>query len=127
MIQNNPCRITELNYCRPSNHGHPKTIITAIEIFTGKQHIELRSGHKNVDVPIVTEKEYLVLDIDGGYLSLWDPVRGQPKDDVKVPEGEVGKKVVEMWKRGEKDVWVMVLGAMGMEMVEEVREAEMEQ
>lgn len=80
-----------------------------------------------MDVPIVTEKEYLVLDIDGGYLSLWDPVRGQPKDDVKVPEGEVGKKVVEMWKRGEKDVWVMVLGAMGMEMVEEVREAEMEQ
>lgn len=122
MIQNNACLITDLNSCQPSNHGHPKTIITAIDIFTGK---ELRLGHKNVDVPIVTKKEYLVLDIDGGYLSLWDAVKGQPKDDVKVPEGEVGKKVVEMWKRGAKDVWVRVLGAMGMEIVEGAKEAEM--
>lgn len=73
----------------------------------------------------MTKKEYLVLDIDGGYLSLWDAVKGQPKDDVKVPEGEVGKKVVEMWKRGAKDVWVRVLGAMGMEIVEGAKEAEM--
>jgi translation initiation factor 5A len=127
LIQNNACRITELKHCRPSNHGHPKAIITAIEIFTGKEHNEIRRGHKSVDVPTVTKKEYLVLDIDGGYLSLWDPERGEPKDDIKVPDGEVGEKVVEMWKRGEKDIWVMVLGAMGMEIVDGAKEAETEQ
>lgn len=80
-----------------------------------------------MDVPTVTKKEYLVLDIDGGYLSLWDPEKGEPKDDIKVPDGEVGEKVVEMWKMGEKDIWVMVLGAMGMEIVDGAKEAETEQ
>lgn len=65
-----------------------------------------------------------MLNINGGYLSLWDAEKGGPKDDVKVPGGEVGEKVVEMWKRGEKDVWVMVLAAMGMAIVEGVREVE---
>lgn len=126
MIKNNPCRITEIRYSQPRKHGHLKAAIRATDIFTSKQYEELSRGHLSIDVPIVTRKEYLVLDIDGGYLSLWNSEKGEPEDDVKVPEGEVGEKVVEMWKKDGMDVWVMVLAAMGMEMVEGVREAERE-
>ena len=100
--------------------------ITGIDIFTDKKYEDISPAHANVDVPVVVKKEYLVLDIDGGYLSLWDREKGETKDDVEVPEGEVGKKVEEMWKRGGKDLWVMVLGAMGIEMVEGVKEVERE-
>jgi len=126
MIKNSPCRITEMNHCQPSKHGHPMSLVTAIDLFTGKEYKKVIPGHVRVDVPIVTREEYLVLDVDGGYLSLWDREKGQPKDDVKVPEGEVGKKVMEMWKKGENDIWITVLGAMGMETVDGATKAERE-
>lgn len=74
-----------------------------------------------MDVPNVTRKEYqlvsarsrpapstmplteLQLDVsDDGFLSLMAD-DGDTKDDVKVPEGEVGDKITRLFKEEEKD------------------------
>ena len=124
LIKGHPCRIASKSTSKPGKHGHAKVSFEAYDIFTHKKYEEMSPAHANVEVPVVVKREYLVLDVDGGYLSLWDRDLGATKDDVKVPEGEVGKRVAEVWKRGGKDVLVVVVWAMGMEMVDGVKEVE---
>lgn len=79
-------------------------------------------------------REYLLLDIEGGYLSMWDQTAGGAlKDDVRVPKtdesgtrmAEMGELLGRVWgKEGEKDIMVTVLSAMGMEVVDGVKEVE---
>lgn len=126
IIKSHPCRITTLSTCKPGKHGHAKVSITAIDIFTSKKYEESHPAHATVDVPYVVKKEFLLLHIAGGFLSLWDKEKGEPKDDVRSPEGEMGEKVGRMWDKGEKDVMIMVLMAMGREEVEGVKEVDME-
>lgn len=59
---------------------------------------------------------------DDGFLSLMDD-NGNTKDDVKLPEGEVGERITKMFKEEEKDVNVTVMSAMGEEVAVDVKEA----
>ncbi|KAL8786250.1 MAG: hypothetical protein Q9195_008306 [Heterodermia aff. obscurata] len=121
LIKGHPCKISALTTSKQGKHGHAKIALEAYDIFTHKKYEELSPAHANVDVPVVTREEFLVLllDVKGGWLSLWDRAGGETKDDLRVPGGEVGGKVERLWKgRGEEgEVWVTVLRAMGVEMV----------
>lgn len=65
----------------------------------------------------------LQLDItDDDFLSLLKD-DGDTKDDVKVPEGEVGERLTRMFKDEGKDVNVIVQTAMGEEAAIEAKEA----
>lgn len=56
-----------------------------------------------MDVPNVLRNEYQLLDIsDDGFLSLMSD-DGETKDDVKLPDGEVGDKITKLFKTEEKD------------------------
>merc|ERR1711964_669357 len=48
---------------------------------------------------------------------------GQTKDDVKVPDGEVGEKIEKLFTTEEKDTNVIVLTAMGEQAAIEAKEA----
>jgi translation initiation factor 5A len=105
---------------KTGKHGHAKVHLVAIDIFTGKKLEELCPSTHNMDVPNVTRKEFQLvsnfschitlstltsrqLDIsDDGFLSLMSD-DGETKDDVKVPEGEVGEKIEKLFKVEEKD------------------------
>jgi len=65
----------------------------------------------NVNVPSVHRAEYSLVDIANGYLHLMT-TDGTSKDDVKVPEGEDGKKITEDFEAG-KDLLVTITSAMG--------------
>jgi len=76
-----------------------------------------------MDVPNVTRKEYQLLDVsDDGFLSLMSE-DGETKDDVKVPDGEVGEKIERLFQTEEKDTNVIVLTAMGEQAAIEAKEA----
>ena len=66
-----------------------------------------------MDVPNIVRNEYNLLDIDDGFLSLMT-ADGSTKDDVKLPEGELGTKIQEEFDAG-KDLMVTVVAAMGEE------------
>ncbi|CAF9933934.1 MAG: Eukaryotic translation initiation factor 5A [Heterodermia speciosa] len=119
LIKTHPCKISSLSTSKPGKHGHAKLSLEAYDIFTHKKYEELSPAHANVEVPVVTKREFLVLLVEreGGWLSLWDREKGETKDDLKVPEGEVGERIERLWRGEEGEVFVTVLGAMGREMV----------
>ncbi|KAL8725827.1 MAG: hypothetical protein Q9166_007114 [cf. Caloplaca sp. 2 TL-2023] len=127
LIKTHPCRIISKSTSKPGKHGHAKISFEAIDTLTGKRHTHLSPAHGTVSVPVVVRKEYLLLDITSdGYLNLFDQHTGQSKDDVRAPtEGEVAERLGKLWaKEGEKGIWVSVLGTMGREIVDGVKDVE---
>ena len=45
-----------------------------------------------MDVPNVVRKDLQLIDIDGDFLSLMDDM-GETRDDIKIPEGELGDEI----------------------------------
>jgi len=123
VIKNRPCKIVDMSTSKTGKHGHAKVHLIAIDIFTGKKLEELCPSTHNMDVPNVTRREMQLLDIsDDGFLSLMGE-DGDTKDDVKVPDGEVGDKIEKLFRTDEKDTNVIVLTAMGEETAIDAKEA----
>jgi len=122
-IKNRPCKIVDMSTSKTGKHGHAKVHLVAIDIFTGKKLEELCPSTHNMDVPNVTRREFQLLDVsDDGFLSLMAE-DGETKDDVKVPDGEVGEKIKQLFTTEEKDTNVIVLTAMGEQAAIEAKEA----
>ncbi|KAJ5678805.1 eukaryotic translation initiation factor 5A [Penicillium macrosclerotiorum] len=123
VIKNRPCKIIDMSTSKTGKHGHAKVHLVATDIFTGKKLEDLSPSTHNMDVPFVARKEYQLLDItDDEFLSLMKD-DGDTKDDVKLPEGELGERIVKMFKEEEKDVNVIIQTAMGEECAVEAKEA----
>ncbi|ROW09634.1 hypothetical protein VMCG_02670 [Cytospora schulzeri] len=122
-IKNRPCKIVDMSTSKTGKHGHAKVHLVAIDIFTGKKLEDLCPSTHNMDVPNVSRREYQLLDIsDDDFLSLMTD-DGDTKDDVKVPDGEIGEKIIRLFKTEEKDTNVVILTAMGEEAAVEAKEA----
>ncbi|PGH03774.1 eukaryotic translation initiation factor 5A [Polytolypa hystricis UAMH7299] len=123
VIKNRPCKIVEMSTSKTGKHGHAKVHLVAIDIFTGKKLEELCPSTHNMDVPNVSRREFQLLDIsEDGFLSLMSE-DGSTKDDVKVPDGEIGDKINKLFGEEEKDTNVVVLTAMGEEVAIDAKEA----
>ncbi|KAI9705348.1 MAG: Eukaryotic translation initiation factor 5A [Bogoriella megaspora] len=123
VIKGRPCKIVEMSTSKTGKHGHAKVHIVAIDIFTSKKLEDLSPSTHNMDVPNVSRKEYQLLDVtDDGFLSLMSD-DGSTKDDVKLPEGEVGEKINKLFNEDSKDTNVIVLTAMGEEAAIDAKEA----
>ncbi|KAJ5601313.1 Eukaryotic translation initiation factor 5A [Penicillium lagena] len=123
VIKGRPCKIVDMSTSKTGKHGHAKVHMVAIDIFTGKKLEDLSPSTHNMDVPNVTRKEYQLLDItDDDFLSLMDDT-GATKDDVKVPDSDLGERIIRMFREEEKDVNVVVQTAMGEEAAIDVKEA----
>ncbi|KAI9684331.1 MAG: Eukaryotic translation initiation factor 5A [Trizodia sp. TS-e1964] len=145
VIKNRPCKIVEMSTSKTGKHGHAKVHLVAIDIFTGKKLEELCPSTHNMDVPNVSRKEFQLVSIhldpklfshevsannanhqldisDDGFLNLMSD-DGETKDDVKVPDGEVGEKLEKLFRTDEKDTNVIVLTAMGEEVAIDAKEA----
>ncbi|EIW56571.1 eukaryotic translation initiation factor 5A [Trametes versicolor FP-101664 SS1] len=121
VIKGRPCKIVDMSTSKTGKHGHAKVHLVAIDIFTGRKLEELSPSTHNVDVPNVFRNEYQLVNIDDGFLNLMSQ-DGNPKDDVKVPEGELGKQIQTDFDDG-KDLLVTIISAMGEEQAISVKEA----
>ncbi|KAG0733239.1 hypothetical protein G6F57_004145 [Rhizopus arrhizus] len=113
VIKGRPCKIVDMSTSKTGKHGHAKVNLVAIDIFTGKKYEDLSPSTHNMDVPNINRQEYQLLNIDDGYLNLMTQ-EGSTKDDVKLPEGDLGEKIQEEFDEG-KDLLVTVVTAMGEE------------
>merc|ERR1712149_80956 len=122
-IKNRPCKIVDMSTSKTGKHGHAKVHLVAIDLFTGKKLEDLSPSTHNMDVPNVRRQEYQLVDVsDDGFLNLLTD-SGDEKNDVKVPEGDVGAKIQKLFTEEEKDVNVIVLTAMGEEAAIDAKEA----
>ncbi|KAJ1991364.1 translation initiation factor eIF5A [Dimargaris cristalligena] len=114
VIKGRPCKIVDMSTSKTGKHGHAKVNMVGIDIFTGRKYEDLSPSTHNMDVPNVTRVEYQLCNIDGGYLNLITS-EGVAKDDIKVPDNDLGKKIEADFDEG-KDLSITVLTAMGEEM-----------
>ncbi|KAL0088294.1 eukaryotic translation initiation factor 5A-2 [Phycomyces blakesleeanus] len=121
VIKGRPCKIVEMSTSKTGKHGHAKVHLVAIDIFTQKKLEDLSPSTHNMDVPNVVRMEYALINIDDGFLSLMLP-DGTTKDDVKLPENEVGTQMEEEFDDG-KELLVSVVSAMGEEHALSYKEA----
>ena len=122
------CKIADISTSKPGKHGHAKVKLVGYDIFTHQKYEEVSPAHAVVEVPVVTRNEFLLLDIDhdDSFLSLFVKETGETREDLKVPEGDVGEKLLSGLGRKGHDVIVIVLAAMGQEIVVDVKEVDRE-
>jgi len=115
MIKGRPCKIVDMSTSKTGKHGHAKVHLVALDIFTGKKLEELSPSTHNMEVPNVARKDYQLIGLEDGFLSLMDD-SGETRDDLKCPEGTVGDEINAAIEK-EQDILVTCLSAIGEEMV----------
>mmetsp|Transcript_2123 Transcript_2123/g.7089 ORF Transcript_2123/g.7089 Transcript_2123/m.7089 type:complete len:155 (+) Transcript_2123:18-482(+) len=112
-IKGRPCKIVDMSTSKTGKHGHAKVHLIAIDIFTGKKLEDLSPSTHNMDVPNVTRVDYPLINIDDDFMSLLCE-SGDLKEDLKVPDNDLGKEITEKFEAGE-EFQVTVISAMGEE------------
>lgn len=121
VIKDHPCRIVEMNVAKVGKHGSAKAKITGIDVFTGNKYEEIHPTSHNMDVPVIKREDWTLVDISrDGYASLMND-NGDTKEDLKVPDDEIGQKMRDLLDNG-ATVSTTVLKAMGMEKIVDCKE-----
>jgi len=116
MIKGRPCKIVEMSTSKTGKHGHAKVHLVALDIFTNKKLEDICPSTHNMNVPNVTRKDYTMVNIsDDGFAEMMDD-DGEQKEDLKIPDDDVGKDVNEKFANGESFI-VTVLAACGEERI----------
>jgi len=121
VIKGRPCKIVDMSTSKTGKHGHAKVHLVAIDIFTGKKLEDICPSTHNMDVPHVNRNEYQLVNVDDGFLNLMS-ADGTSKDDVKVPEGDLGSQITEGFEEG-KDLLVTIVSSMNEEQAISFKEA----
>ncbi|KAJ7145989.1 eukaryotic translation initiation factor 5A-2 [Mycena epipterygia] len=121
VIKGRPCKIIDMSTSKTGKHGHAKVHLIATDIFTGKKLEDISPSTHNMDVPNVTRNEFQLVNVDDGFLNLMTQ-DGTAKDDVKVPEGDLGKQIQSDFDDG-KELLVTIVSAMGEEQAISLKEA----
>jgi translation initiation factor 5A len=121
VIKGRPCKIVDMSTSKTGKHGHAKVHLVAIDIFTGKKLEDICPSTHNMDVPNVHRNEYQLVNVDEGFLNLMTN-DGTAKDDVKVPDSDLGKQIIADFENG-SDLLVTIISAMGEEQAISVKEA----
>jgi translation initiation factor 5A len=126
MIKGHPCKVVSFSTAKTGKHGAAKAMVTGIDIFSSNKYECTFSTGENVDAPVVERKEYTLNFIDDeGFMSLMNE-SGDMKEDLKLPEEEWLKDVVDKCKAiieaGQKECLVTVVSAMGQEKLITCRE-----
>jgi len=85
VIKGRPCKIAEMSTSKTGKHGHAKVHLVGLDIFTSKKYEDICPSTHNMNVPNVERKEYQVINIEDGYLTLMD-MDGETRQDLKLTE-----------------------------------------
>jgi translation initiation factor 5A len=121
VLNGRPCKIVDMSTSKTGKHGHAKVNLVGIDIFNGRKYEDMCPSTHNMDVPHVKRDEYLLTYVDEGFLNLMLP-NGDAKDDVKLPEGELGDEISAAFASG-KVLFVAILSSMGEEAAIAFKEA----
>lgn len=118
VIKGCPCKIVDYSTSKTGKHGHAKANIVAVDIFTGKKLEDISPTSHNMQSPIVTRKDYQVVDIDDeGFVTMMDD-KNETRSDLMIdPEGDEIHKKLKADFDEEKDLLVTVLKAMSKEKI----------
>ncbi|KHJ42787.1 translation initiation factor eIF-5A [Trichuris suis] len=118
LLKGRPCKIVEMSTSKTGKHGHAKVHLVGIDIFTGKKYEDICPSTHNMDVPVVKRKDYQLMAInDDGFVSILDMDTLSEKNDLKLPEGEVGQQIRDAFEKDDSGILVTVVMSMGEECI----------
>ncbi|XP_053201013.1 eukaryotic translation initiation factor 5A-2-like [Panonychus citri] len=110
VINDRPCKVMEISTETVKN-GKEKFHIKGQDIFNGNNHDIFCPLNSMINIAVVSEKNYAVIDIlDNGWCSLMGE-KGEVRDDLRLPEGELGTNLWKSFEEGE-NISVTVLSAL---------------
>jgi len=115
MIKNRPCKIVEMSTSKTGKHGHAKVHMVALDIFTGKKLEDICPSTHNMEVPNVKRKDYQLIGMNDGFLSIMDD-SGEIREDLKCPDDAIGEEIKAAID-ADADILVTCLSAVGEECV----------
>ncbi len=91
--------------------------MVGIDIFTGRRYEDVRPIGHMIQVPRVTKKDYLIIDIaDDEYVSLMNEETCQVRRDLKLKEdAEMSRRLLDKFNEGNGQIKVTILKALGEE------------
>lgn len=72
VIDDEPCKVTEISISKPGKHGEAKARVVAVSLFTDKKKNILGPGNMKVDIPILVRKNAQVVAVMGDRVQLMD-------------------------------------------------------
>ncbi|VVB73463.1 Translation initiation factor 5A [uncultured archaeon] len=112
MIDDEPCKVVEMQVSAPGKHGAAKMRITGIGIFDGSKYTLMKPSDGDIEVPTVERKIAQVVSIGNDVAQLMDPTTYEMYE-LKIPEELKGQ--VEAGKE------VELLEAIGKRLMQKVR------
>lgn len=101
ILKNRPCKITHVSISKTDKHGHAKMHFVGVDVFTGKKYEEICPSTHTIMQPVLERDEFDLLMIeDDGYLTLLEE-SGIEKNDIRLPENELGEKIREKYNNGD--------------------------
>lgn len=117
MLKGKPCKVISVTTSKTGKHGHAKANITGLDIFTGKKYEDISPTSHNMTKPAMHKFEYSLMDIaEDGFLSLYDDASGDTREDLELPDGDLGDRIKDAFENGQ-EVSIQVVSAMGTEKV----------
>jgi translation initiation factor 5A len=122
-----PCKVVDISFAKTGKHGHAKASITGVDIFNGRKYEDSVPSSHGVEAPIIKRTEWQAIAVDAdGYVTLMDQ-QGTTRSDLKLPDEVeddkvVAKRLTEGLDNG-RDVFVTILASMGIEKIDEAKEA----
>jgi len=87
VIKGRPVKIMEMSTSKTGKHGHAKVHMVGIDIFTTKKYEDICPSTHNMEVPVVTRKDYQVLGMNDEFVELLED-NGGVKNDLRAPSAE---------------------------------------
>jgi len=118
MIKDQPCKVSNVSTSKTGKHGSAKCNFVANNIFNNKKLEEMLGSTHATSMPVVTRKEYTLMDInEEGYVTLLDD-DGETREDIKLPDyPEDYCRIIQKEFDDGKQLIVTVLKACGHEQI----------
>ncbi|XP_054165138.1 eukaryotic translation initiation factor 5A-like [Oppia nitens] len=117
MIKARPCRVLEI--CTSLSHlvSFCSYLLIGNDIFSGEQIEAQIQESQYIDVPNIIYCDLQLTGIsDDGFVTLMNE-KGDTRDDLRVPDGEMGTKIREEYGKEDNTVIVTVMSAVGEEAI----------
>ena len=105
VIENEPCKVVEVEKSKPGKHGSAKVRLTGIAIFTGSKKTVIGTVDTHIEVPMIDKRAAQVISVTSTTVQLMDLQSFEVTERTTPTEPEFQGK---LQPGAEVEVWVVM-------------------